>query len=92
MTLCEAIRDLGILDEAGTIYAEDPWGEESDAIVATEPDDDQLWIEVNGKKFRYFIEVDLAREVLEDWAGSGVGDPSPQQRCRRLIEYAIADA
>jgi hypothetical protein len=38
MKLIELIRDLESLDEEDTIYAAEPWNDDSEAIVAREPD------------------------------------------------------
>ena len=41
---------------------------------------------------KYFLEVDIAREVVEDWIASLGEKPNSTAICRRLIRYAIDDA
>ena len=92
MNLLEAVHDLDSLDEEGTIYAAEPWTEKSEVVVAREPESGGLPDEAEGLGLNYFLEVVAAREVMEDWISSLEREPTTQQRCSRLIEYAIKDA
>ena len=40
----------------------------------------------------YFLEVFIARDVLDDWTASLQGPPTLEDKCTRLIDYAINDA
>jgi len=95
MTLFEAIRDLDSLDEESTIYAAEPWTADSQAIVMPQPDDGRLPDEARKLGFEYFLEVWIAREVLQDWVEwveSLNAKPTLQMKCARVIEYAVNDA
>lgn len=92
MKLIEAIRDLDSLDEESTIYAAEPWTENSEAIVAREPEVRGLLSEAERLGLKYFLEVFIASEVLEGWMSNLDAQPTLQQKCARLIKYAITDA
>jgi hypothetical protein len=90
MKLIEAIRDLDSLDAEGTIYAARPWSEDSEAVVVREP-------QVGGippvpPNMSYFLEIFIARDFLSDWAANLDIQPTLQQKCARLIQYAVTDA
>ena len=92
MRLLDVILSLDDLDEASTIYLQEPWTKESNAVVALEPNDGGLPPEVKTLGLNYFIEVSIAREFLEDWARTLATPPSVSERCERLIQFAINDA
>ena len=70
MKLIEAIRDLDILDEEGTIHASQPWAENSEAIVAHEPESGGLPDEAEQLGLIYFLDVFIARDFVESWMAS----------------------
>jgi hypothetical protein len=90
MTLSEVIRDLENHEAEATIYALEPWSEDSLAVVAFEPDGGGLPEEA--KNLSYFLEVFVARDFIEDWLPSLDSSPTPQELCSRLIQYATNDA
>ncbi len=92
MTLFEAIRDLDSLPEENTIYAAEPWTADSQAIIAYRPDNVRIPVEAQALGLQYFLEVFIARDFLEDWMGSLDAESTLQQKCERLIQYAINDA
>jgi len=92
MKLVEAIEGLDSFDEGDTIFAAEPWTPESEAIVVREPDSGGLPTEAQRRELRYFIEVFIAREFLQGWLTSVTGSPTQEQKCARLIQYAITDA
>jgi hypothetical protein len=92
MKLIEAIRDLNALDEESTIYASQPWSENSEAIVAREQELGGLPTEAERLGLSYFLEVFVARDFVEDWTASLDPQPTLQQTCARLIKYAVNDA
>lgn len=92
MTLIEVIENLGTLDEESTIYAGEPWTEISTVIVAQEPSDGGLPQDAEMLGLKYFLEVSIARDFLEDWVSSLETEPSLSEKCARLIQYAIKDA
>jgi hypothetical protein len=92
MRLIEAIRDLNALDEQGTIYASEPWVENSEAIVAREAESGELPAEAERLGLSYFLEVFIARNFVEDWIAGLSTQPTLEQKCARLIKYAVTDA
>jgi hypothetical protein len=92
MKLIEAIRNLNACDRDDTIYASEPWAENSDAIVAREPESGGLPAEAERLGLSYFLEVFIARDFIEDWAAGLGTQPTLQQKCARLIQYAANDA
>jgi len=92
MTLLDAINTLDDLDEGFTIYAAKPWAENSTAIVSQEPATGGLPTEAEKLGLQYFLEVFIARDFLDDWKGSLNEEPTLQEKCARLIQYAINDA
>lgn len=92
MRLVDAIRDLTLLDKEATIYAAPPWTVESEAMVAREPDDQILPCDAEVRGLKYFLEVILARELLEDLEASLDTEPTLKQKCEWVITYAMNDA
>lgn len=88
MTLLGVIGNLGGLDDADTIYAKVPWSSDSLAVVAREPAEGGVPEEATGLGLAYFLEVSIAREVLDGlpWL------PTPETKCERIIHYAVHDA
>jgi hypothetical protein len=92
MTLIEAIRDLDSFGDEATIYAAEPWNESSTVIVALEPAAGGPPTQAAEHGLRYFLEVSIARDFLEGWIGSLGAEPTLEEKCARLIKYAITDA
>jgi hypothetical protein len=90
MKLIEAVQQLAKLDDDFTIYAREPWTPSTDARVALEGSEEEKKISAEG--LRYFIEVFIARDFLEDWRPTQKKAPTEGQCCGRLIEYATNDA
>jgi len=91
MTLLEIVRTLNTLDDESTIYADEPWTETSEALLVTNASaNDRIdYCRPDGKS--YFIEISVAKEVIEDFANSQP-EASIEEVCSRLIYYAIYDA
>ncbi len=49
-------------------------------------------MEAQGLRMQYFLEVFVARDILEGWAVNQEREPTLQEKCARLILYAITDA
>jgi hypothetical protein len=93
--LIELIASLDGLDGEETIYARQPWSEDSDAMVALEdPESADFGIppEAAGAGMKYFLEVFITREVVEGWLSNLDEKPTLAAICQRVIEYAINDA
>ena len=92
MTLLEAVRDLGSLDEGSTIYVCEPWTQDSQVVVTPEPDSGNLPSDAQKPGMKYFLEVFLARDFLEGWVANLGREPTLHEKCARLIQYAVTDA
>lgn len=91
MTLLEAILGVDSLDDGSTIYAAEPWTDHSEVVIASEPESGGRPAEAQGLGLKYFLEVFVARDVLEGRAASLGTMPTPQEQCAVLIHYAIND-
>lgn len=92
-TLRDVIEALAELNDELTIYAlgSPEWSGESPAVVALEPDDGSLPMEASGME--YFLEVDIAKEVIEVWSQWRNGkSPSRDEKINAVIHYAKFDA
>ena len=92
LTLGDVIDRLSEFDNEDTIYAAEPWMEESEAIVAREPIAGGLPSEALDAGMTYFLEVSIAQEFVEDWLASLIRQPTRSAVCQRVIGYAINDA
>ncbi|ESX85950.1 hypothetical protein X754_29040 [Mesorhizobium sp. LNJC403B00] len=90
--LIDIVARLSEFDEYDTIYASEPWTEDSDAMVATGLDTGRSPPEAVEAGLEYFLEIHICREVIEGWLASIKEKPSLAGVCQRLIEYAINDA
>ena len=90
MTLLEVVRDLDSFDKMSTIFAVEPFSEHSEVVVSDREESEiaPKWAVERG--VTYFLEVFIAREVLEDWVIDK--EPTLLEKCRRIIQYAINDA
>jgi hypothetical protein len=86
------VKSLGSLDEDATIYAAEPWTGASRSLVDHEPDSGGLPAEAVRLGLSYFLEVFVAREFLDGWERNLSQEPTDQEKCDRLVQYAIHDA
>jgi hypothetical protein len=92
MTLLEIIERLDSFDSSLTIYADpgaDPTKPTSTAVLAYEPEDGSIPEEAQA--MTYFLEVYLAKEIVEDFEQANP-NASTLNKCQRVIHYAIYDA
>ena len=92
VTLIEIIRSLDSFASDGIICARRPWAENSEAIVVVDLEARHLPLEAEKLRMDYFLEVNIARDFLEDWGASLIPKPTLEERCARLIKYAFTDA
>ena len=95
--ILEIVQRLDSFDDEATIYAVEPWTDQSAAIIAYEPDEGGVPAEAAALGMSYFIGVYTASEFLEGFVRygdiSGPGTPPYDWlKCARLIIYAIYDA
>ena len=92
MNLSHIVARIWDYDFDGTIYAIEPWTEDASAIVATEPEVGGLPYEAVEAGMKYFLEVSVVKEFIEDWVTSLGYEPGASAACNRLIQYAKSDA
>jgi hypothetical protein len=95
--LGDIIARLSEFDDDDTIYVREPWTAESDAMVATEPEVDEpdgvvLPPAAAEAGLSYFLEIYIARELVEDWIKYLGADPGAKEMCEKVIFYATYDA
>ena len=89
MNLRQAIEDLESLDTDATIVARRPWSVGSDAKVVAPSMLGPAAPDVRRDGLEYFLEVSVAREVLEVF---GDRTPSEEEKVACLVFYAENDA
>src|SRR5438874_2936563 len=92
MELLDVIRDLDSFEQEAIICAGKPWTENSPAIVVAEGRPRGIPTEARRLGMDYFLEIFIARELLEDWTRTLDTEPTLQAKCARVIRYAITDA
>lgn len=88
MKLKELLENMNILDNDSIIFTEKKpkWLPDSEAIVSYED-------EIVFGEFTYFLEVYLAKEVVEVWSKWRSGQkPNIEDICEAVIYYAEYDA
>jgi len=90
-TLGSLLEQLEHLNDEDTLYARQPWNNASDASVAEEGGEAAK--EALAAGLEYFLEVSLARDVLQTWSSwRGNQIPTPTQACDAIVHYATHDA
>lgn len=87
MNLSKVILSIDKFNDDLTIYAKEPWNTFSEAIVEKEPEGG---LPEKASGFKYFLEVFLVKEFLEDWKERK--NKSDEEIVQRIIQYAINDA
>ena len=88
-TLGEIVDSLEALDENSCIFARKPWNTDSLATVASLSDEFRVPAEIMDDGFAYFLEIAVAKEVLEVF---GDRQPTLQERRNLILYYAESDA
>jgi hypothetical protein len=89
VTLIEVLQSLATYPAEATILAEEPWSAQSRAVVCAFPSETPVDAMTKDGR-RYFLEVAIARDLIEDLLSSGCDDEIAM--CDRVICYAINDA
>lgn len=92
MTLLQIVEGLDSFDKASTIYAAEPWVENSKTMVLPEPETRGLPLEAKKLGLKYFLEVFIAEDFIKEWAENLDVAPTSLQKCSRLIQYATNDS
>jgi hypothetical protein len=90
MNLIDVVRTLDSLDPNATIYATEPWSSISEIVLVGEGETSGPSPEAKGMK--YLLEVFIANEVMDGFASQLGRKPTDNEKCERLIDYAINDA
>lgn len=91
MTLRDALASIEEFDEEATIYAAKPWDPASTTAIAIEGE--ETADRAIGGGLAYFLEVSVAKEVIEVWSEWRSGRvPTSDERCEAVIHYAVNDA
>lgn len=91
LSLAEIASDLSAFDRAHPIFAAEPWTAISPAIVVYEADSGAP-AQVRELGLSYFLEIDIAIDVVEGLVGMQARPPDGAAICQRLIDYAVNDA
>jgi hypothetical protein len=92
MMLIDVGACMNEFDRTHTIYAAEPWTGDSLALVAYEPDEGGLPPDAVRLKLSYFLEIEIANEILSEWTSAGRARFSNAEICQRFIDYATNDA
>jgi hypothetical protein len=92
MTLLEAVESINgaeVEPSEDVVYARKPWVLESEALIMPAPDYNSVPEAAARSEMVYFLEVSITKEVLE---GVAANLSSIEEKCLRVIRYAIMDA
>jgi hypothetical protein len=92
MTLKEVVARIDEYDQKQTIYAAEPWTQNSVAIVDYEVENGGPPTRAVKAQLAYFLEIDIVQRVIYDWIMSLGREPSKLELCQRIIDYATNDA
>ena len=88
--LCELIANVDQMAPEDVICAKPEWGPDSEARLFRLTEDYRVPDEAKAQGYEYFLEVDVIRQVLEEFRGRP--DSSVEEKCKRVIHYAKYDA
>ncbi|MEO6523233.1 MAG: hypothetical protein ABIN91_16235 [Mucilaginibacter sp.] len=91
MTLENLIDNLNEIDEDLVIFQKDQLSINSEVVLFDRKNDDIIRIKDN-VKYVYFLEVEIAKEFINDWVASLPVKPNSKTIALRVLEYAIHDA
>jgi len=89
MNLQKVISDIDSLPESTCIYVREPWARGSEAILVSYTENFDTPSEVKTQGFKYFLEVDILREILEPFLAV---NPTSDQIFEFSLYYAMYDA
>ena len=92
MKLYEAVQKIEELDNSLKIFAVEPWGSESDAILSENTDEQMEIRDEAGRVYAYFLEVYILKDRMYGWAENIGYEPSLEEKLERIIHYAKYDA
>jgi hypothetical protein len=89
MTLADIVNQLSLVAEDRIICARRPWSALAESILAQPAENRSVPSDVKAAGFEYFLEVFVAREVLQVF---GQKPATLDDKIRLLIHYAENDA
>ena len=89
-TIMDVIGRIDELDAEDVIFARPGWNEKAEAVIFRLMEDHRAPPEAGALGFKYFLEVDVVRQVLEEFRDNL--NVSLLTKCRRVIQYATFDA
>jgi hypothetical protein len=89
-TIIELIARIDELDSEDVIFAKPEWHRNSEAAIFRLLEDGRAPTEAVKQGFKYLLEVDVARQVLEEFQRRP--EATVEEKCDRVIHYAIYDA
>jgi hypothetical protein len=89
MNMSEVVEQIETVDVDSAICAKKPWNQDSECVVVELDDTLAVPADVEAAGFAYFLEVHVAREVLQVF---GDRRPSMVEKVRLLVHYADNDA
>lgn len=88
--LIDIVAKLHELDREDVIFVKPEWSANSEADVFRLTADCRVPEEVTRLGFKYFLEVDVARQVMDEFVNRPAA--TLKDRCERLIHYVTHDA
>ena len=92
MNLFDIVSKIDSFNDDQTIYSAPPWNSESESLVAVEPNNSELPLGAAEINARYFLEVSIAKEIIEEYSRLHDYCRTDDEKCARLISYALNDA
>jgi len=89
-TIIDLLREIDAFDPEDVIFAKPEWTQDSEARIFRLTSDFRAPPEAEALGYKYFLEVDVIRQVLEAFRGKP--DVPLDVKCRRVIYYAKFDA
>jgi len=89
-TIMDLLKDIDRLDPEDIIFAKPEWREDSEARIFPLMENNRLPPEAETLGYKYFLEVDVIRQVLNEFRNQP--DVPLVVKCRRVIHYATFDA
>ena len=87
-TLINYLQQLNQKSSEDILFVEVPWTIEANTQIVT-AERDQTVININGKRYTYFLEIFIINELFEDLDEENM---TFEKKCQRIIEYATNDA
>ena len=84
MKLINCLQQINQNSFEDTLFVEEPWTLEANTQILTD-EQGQTVLNINGKKYRYFLEVFIINELFEELEGENM---TFEKKCQRIIKYA----